>query len=179
MNRFLRAGSCPCVRIHHPRRTRRLLRRAHATTTGVIIADTSVITNLANIRHLWLQRIYGVVFVPPRVRRAWWIRRVTVQDRRAWRVLQQQHPKLARGEAECIVRACEHRAQVVLIDETVGRRVAAQNGSTPTGVLGILIQAKRRKLIRRVQPLMDQLIDDHQFYVAPALYAEVLLRAGE
>ena len=46
-------------------------------------------------------------------------------------------------------------------------------------ILGILVAAKTRGLISAVQPVMDRLIAEADFRVAPQLYTEILAMAGE
>jgi predicted nucleic acid-binding protein len=48
-----------------------------------------------------------------------------------------------------------------------------------TGVLGILIAAKRNNLIKEVKPLLDTLINQVGFWIDEQLYTEVLQSVGE
>jgi predicted nucleic acid-binding protein len=61
------------------------------------------------------------------------------------------------GEREAIVLAEELQAQL-LIDEQRGRNMATARGVTVLGSLRILIEAKRRGLIDRAQPLLDAML---------------------
>ena len=54
---------------------------------------------------------------------------------------------LDRGEAEAIALAIERRADLILVDEKRGRRIAAAAGLTVTGLLGVVARAKRTGLI--------------------------------
>ena len=83
------------------------------------------------------------------------------------------------GEAEAIALAVELNADRLLIDERLGRVIAVRSGLQVTGVLGILIAAKRRNLIQDVKPMLDALIQQVGFWVDEQLYAEVLQAAGE
>lgn len=67
----------------------------------------------------------------------------------------------------------------MLIDERLGRREATRLGLPITGVLGILLVAKRRGLISAVQPVMDALMNQVGFRVSSQLYTEVLKAAGK
>lgn len=61
-----------------------------------------------------------------------------------------------------------------MIDEELGRRVAAEYQIQMTGVLGILIEAKHRSLISVVKLLLDALIQTADFWVSQQLYNLVL-----
>jgi predicted nucleic acid-binding protein len=50
------------------------------------------------------------------------------------------------------------QAELVELDERRGRRVARQLGLTPLGLLGVLVDAKRRGAVAALKPLLDDLI---------------------
>jgi len=52
-------------------------------------------------------------------------------------------------------------------------------GLSITGVLGVLLIAKNRGLISRVQPIIDALILQANFRISRQLYEEVLRTANE
>lgn len=83
------------------------------------------------------------------------------------------------GEAEAIALAVELNADRLLMDERLGRAAAMRVGLQVTGVLGILIAAKRNNLIQDVKPLLDALIEQVGFWIDVRLYAEVLQAVGE
>lgn len=164
---------------------------------GMIVSDTSVITNLANIGQLRLLRIlYGRVVVPPRVwteirritprnrgivaiRLAWWLHRATIWRPDLVDQLLATESRLDRGEAEAIILAEELQAGLILIDEAQGRRVARERGLIVRGLLGILLEAKQRRRIRAVRPMIDTLREIHGFRISDELYRSVLHQAGE
>ena len=49
----------------------------------------------------------------------------------------------------------------------------------PTGVLGILLRAKKSGQISDIEPLINKLRIDAGFFIAAHLYDQVLLDAGE
>ena len=83
------------------------------------------------------------------------------------------------GEAEAIVLSEQLHADLLLIDETVGRNIASQRGIKIVGVLGILIDSKQNNHIVAVKPLMDQLILEINFRISPNLYHKILKICNE
>jgi len=65
------------------------------------------------------------------------------------------------------------------MDERLSRAVAMRVGLQVTGVLGILIAAKRNNLIQEVKPLLDALNEQVGFWIDTRLYAEILQAVGE
>jgi uncharacterized protein len=65
------------------------------------------------------------------------------------------------------------------MDERLGRSAAMQVGLQVTGVLGILIAAKRNNFIQDVKPLLDTLMEQVGFWIDARFYAEVLQAVDE
>ncbi|NER22203.1 MAG: DUF3368 domain-containing protein [Symploca sp. SIO1B1] len=160
----------------------------------IVVSDTSPITSLAGIGRLeLLQQLYSIVIIPQavydemvRVGKAVpgalevqtfaWIKTQQVSDFDRVSVLQAD---LDPGEAEAIILAMELNAELLLMDERSGRNIALSYGINVSGVLGVLLEAKRKGLISAVKPLMDQLINDVEFRVSSQLYTIILQSAGE
>ncbi len=83
------------------------------------------------------------------------------------------------GEAEAIGLAIESRADLLIIDERLGRHVAARLGLRFTGLIGALFEAKQCGYLATIKPLLDELIHGAGFWVSDALYRSVLASAGE
>ncbi len=83
------------------------------------------------------------------------------------------------GEAEAIALALEMKAEYLLIDEREGRTLARQLGLRITGVLGVLLRAKRRGQIEAIKPEIEALRSHARFFIAPALESAILAEAGE
>lgn len=158
------------------------------------VSDTSPITNLAAIglfdlfrrlySHLyiaeavWAELNAGGVSWPGRaeVATANWVERRVVRDRALVVALQRD---LDRGEAETIALALELQADLVLLDEKEGRRVARRLGLKVLGVAGVLLEGKVAGEIAAVRPYLDALRQTAGFYLNEAVYRRVLALAGE
>lgn len=86
---------------------------------------------------------------------------------------------LGRGEAEAIALALELGADVLLIDERKARKAALGLGVPVTGVLGFLLEAKKKGAIPAIKPLLDQMEVAVGFRIKRSLYDAVLQAAGE
>ena len=157
----------------------------------IVISDTSIITNLAAIQYLQLlPQLYDQVTIPAAVYRelteidppvsgalevqiAPWLEVRQVFDRSVIERLQIE-VKLDLGESEAIALALELNADLLLIDERRGRAEADRLGVRITGLLGILVEAKRKNFIDAVKPLMDTMIAMSNFRVSSDLYNQIL-----
>ena len=157
----------------------------------IVVSDTSAITNLAAINQLSLvPLLYQKVIIPEAVYRelvdieppvpgnaevqtASWLEVKLTANREVVERLQSE-VRLDPGESEAIALALELGADLLLIDERRGRAEADRLGIKITGLLGILVEAKRKNLIVAVKPLMDALIATSEFRVSSALYDQIL-----
>lgn len=64
---------------------------------------------------------------------------------------------LDKGEAEAIVLATEKDAELIILDESLGRFHAKHNGLKVTGTIGILLKAKQLGYIIELKPLLFEL----------------------
>jgi len=162
----------------------------------VIISDTSVITNLISIKHLFLlQKLYQKIIIPQAVseelakshsqlfdelqQEEFAILEVrSVSDSKRVEELQKQ-AKLDLGESEAIVLALELKTELLLIDERRGRAEAQRLGIRITGFLGVLLEGKKRGFVVAIKPLMDQLIEDCTFRISSPLYNRILVLGRE
>lgn len=145
-----------------------------------VVSNTSPIINLAMVGELdLLRQVYDSIVIPDAVYQEVmhpgmnapgarevatlpWITRHSVRDRSLLTSLKWQ---LDAGEAEAVVCALETSADLLLIDERRGNRVASDLGIACTGILGVLLEAKRRNLLPAVRPVMDKLNPPRRFLV--------------
>ena len=160
----------------------------------IVVSDTSPLMNLAVVGQLQLlHQLYDTVIIPEAV---WnelstlssqhpevtavqtlsWLESQPLTSRAVADALQAE---LDFGEAEAIALALEQQAELLLIDERRGRQVAARMGLTYVGLLGILLEAKRKGFLYEVRPVLDDLIAKAGFWVSSELYTRVLQAASE
>jgi predicted nucleic acid-binding protein len=160
----------------------------------IVVSDTSPLGSLALIDHLWLlKNIYGTVIIPKVVANEL----NAAQDTRIQNILNlewiqiqslgdptiaenlRQSKNLDLGEAYAIALAVQLKADELLIDERIGRREAQHYGLSVIGLLGVLVIAKQRNLIFKVQPVMNALINQAGFRVSVQLYNRILSLSRE
>lgn len=160
----------------------------------IVVSNTSPLTNLAAIGQFdLLRRLYSTLYIAEgvwdelnahggcwpgsdEVAAAPWISRHRVQNQALVTSLRRD---LDRGEAESIALALEQRAALILLDEKEARRAAERQELRVAGVVGILLEAKRRGMVQAVRPHLDALRHAAGFYVRDALYERALKLAGE
>ena len=160
----------------------------------IVVSNTSPLTNLAAIGQFdVLRQLYGELQIavgvwdelgargrrwPGRdeVAHADWIKQVVVHDRNLIAVLLRD---LDRGESETLALAVEIGAELVLLDERDGRRVAQRLGLRTIGVLGVLLEAKKHGRLSNLRPHLESLRHEAGFYISDAVYQSVLNLAEE
>ncbi|MDJ0582394.1 DUF3368 domain-containing protein [Crocosphaera sp.] len=161
----------------------------------IVVSNTSPITSLAAIGQLdLLRQLYGKIIIPEAVYRELtevnypvpgtievqtcdWIEIKSLGDRNQLLGLFSQ--PLDEGESWAIVLTLELSADLLLIDERRGRSEANRLGLRITGLLGVLVEAKQKKLISALKPLLDSLKETAQFRVTEQLYIKILQMVGE
>lgn len=152
----------------------------------IVVSDTSAISNLLAIGLEGILRdLFGEVLIPPAVElelMRWHsdlptFLSVVVPVRGD--LMQSLSSLLDPGETEAISLAVEIGAALLLIDERKGRSEATSLGLKTTGLLGVLLEAKRAGLLEELRPVFDDLVSIADFRVSAAVKAEFLRLAGE
>ena len=137
----------------------------------IVIADTTPIITLMKLGRLdLLERLFGIVTVPNAVYeelvgnskypveaqiivKCSFLKRYEVFDRQSIKILREV-VGLDTGESEAIALAEETVADLLIIDEHKGRRVAKQMELKITGTIGILLQAFDCQMISKTEILI-------------------------
>ena len=146
-----------------------------------VVSNTSSLINLDWIGRLeLLHELYGTIQIPEavwheivvqgagqpgakEVSHASWIKTCPVDNKLLVLAL---HQELDAGEAEAIALAMEQKAELLLMDERLGRETARYFGVNYTGVIGVLIEAKQRGgLIGSIKEQLDSLRTMAGFHV--------------
>lgn len=160
----------------------------------LIVSNTSPIINLAAIGRLdILKKLFNKIIIPEavykeivvigaglagakEVENSNWIITRKVDNKTLVKAI---YEDLDIGEAEALALAIELKADLLLLDERIGRKIASRFEVSLLGVLGILMYAKQKKEITSVRPLMDELIVKAGFWISTKLYEQVLIDSGE
>jgi uncharacterized protein len=160
----------------------------------LIVADAGPLIGMARVGFLFLLReLYSAVLIPSRVlaelrvssdmpgARALsealslgWLVHVPIQPSDRWEHLASL---LDPGEREAILLAQQQKASI-LIDEKHGRAVAKDLGLSVMGTGSILVKAKERGLLERVDVAIEKLAASG-YRLAPGLRRQILELAGE
>ncbi len=152
--------------------------------TARVVSNSSPIIALADLHRLaFLLELFGEIAVPPAVigetmsaaPLPHWIHTVELtQPPGPYTVSSSLGP----GESEAIRLALETNPPWLILDDRPARRLAISLGIRVIGTLGILLAARRKGLLTALQPVLNELMQTG-FFVAPALYRQVLADAGE
>ncbi len=162
----------------------------------LVASNTSPICNLAIIGRLPILRSqFGELWVPnavepeleqlrhvdalKEVQQAFqegWIRTRPLASEGVARLLK---ATLDPGEAEAIALALELSTDLILLDARDGRAAAERAGLHVTGLLGVLLRAKKEGEVESVRQELEALRTRAHFFVSPSLSVRVLETAGE
>lgn len=160
----------------------------------IVVSNTSPLTNLAAIGQfgllgklfnqihiaegVWTELNFAGENWPGRdqVAAADWIERHRVKNEP---MVRSHLSDLDRGEAETIALALELESDLVLLDEKEGRHAAQRMGLRVVGVVGILLEAKKKGFLSHVRPCLESLRVKAGFYLSQEFYQYALTLAEE
>jgi len=156
-----------------------------------IISNTTPILSLLKIDKLdLLKELYGIVIVPFAVyqeieegKEKPYYQDLTSLDWIEIRNIKNPNSReylidLDDGEAEVIVLAKEINADLVILDEIMGRRYAKRFEINLTGTIGILLKAKENGLVTSIKKLTSELVEKGT-WLNPKLISKALKMANE
>ncbi len=156
-----------------------------------IISNTTPILSLLKIDKLdLLKELYGIVIVPFAVyqeieegKEKPYYQDLTSLDWIEIRNIKNPNSReylidLDDGEAEVLVLAKEINADLVILDEIMGRRYAKRFEINLTGTIGILLKAKESGLITSIKNLMSELVEKGT-WLNPRLISKAIKMANE
>jgi len=156
-----------------------------------VVSNTTPIISLLKLNRLdLLQQLYGQILIPLAVYREIeagktkgyykdlskidWISILEIKDKKSVKYFLD----LDQGEAEAIVLATEFNADLIILDERLGRFYAKHAELKVTGTIGVLIKAKKEGLIEYVKPMLEELIKK-EVWISDKLKVEILKKIGE
>lgn len=163
-----------------------------STPDAPTIINTSPLLYLHQIRQLdILPKLYGTVIAPTSVEQELAAGRTTgidVPDVNSldWLQIYTIDPAatipnvidLGRGEAEVIALGLENRNSLLILDDRLGRRIAALYQMRCTGTLGVLIKAKQTGYLTAIAPIIADLQAQGMWLTEPVIQTALKL-AGE
>ena len=159
----------------------------------IVVSGTSPLTYLMQVGEvLLLKKLFFEVVIPPAVfdeLNIVAVHKVTLKEllEQGWlnvqtpahEFLQRIHRfGLDKGETEALALALALKADYIIIDERSGSVAANQLQIPATGLIGVLIAAKKQGLIPAVKPLLDKIIQQG-FFITKQFYQKVLLQVNE
>jgi len=157
----------------------------------LVVSDTSAITNLISVKQTELLfQLFGSIIIPQTVydELSEYERQKEYLDKANWIIvkaitgtekLKKFQLVLDAGEAEAIILALEMKASLLIIEEKKGRKVAEEAGLKIIGLIGTLVLSKRKGLITKLKPILDQLVTEANFRINKSLYNRILHEVGE
>ncbi len=85
---------------------------------------------------------------------------------------------LDKGEAEVLILAKEQNADLVILDEIMGRRYAKQLELNLTGTLGVLLKAKEKGIINSIREILTELTE-RGTWLNPKLVKKIIYLSNE
>jgi predicted nucleic acid-binding protein len=156
-----------------------------------VVSNTTPIISLLKLNQLdLLKHLYKQIYIPLAVyneieagkakgfykdlSKLDWIKIIEIQDKQAVKFFLD----LDSGEAEAIVLSTELNADLIILDEKLGRFHAKHADLKVTGTIGILLKAKTDGLVKELKPLLNELTEKG-VWISEKLKKEILEIVGE
>lgn len=161
---------------------------------GRVVCNTSPLLYLHQIGHLdLLEHLYGRVWSTPGVAHELAVgaergHDVPFLDKIPWLRIERPTAEVAllpalvdlgRGEAEVIALATQWPDSLVILDEQGARRIAASLGLRFTGILGVLLRAKKHGYLESLSPLLERLRECARHLSSPNPYLRGVWKPGD
>ena len=162
--------------------------------TKIVVSNTLPILNLAIIKRLdILKAFFRTVHIPDMVwkelvidggdrkegkliKKSDFLEIHTIHDMNLYQLLRKD---LDRGESGAICLSIELKTSLILLDESEARRIADIYNLKKTGVLGILLKAKKEKIISSLREEIRKLKENAGFFISKELEESLLKEADE
>jgi predicted nucleic acid-binding protein len=156
------------------------------------ISNTSPLLYLHLVKQLnLLPQLYGMVLIPPavvselqagatrgvdipQIATLPWLRIIPLASTTSIPLV----IDLGRGEAEVIALGLENPNSRLILDDTLGRRIARLQNLQFTGTVGVIVKAKQSGLVAAVLPIIVAL-REAGLWLSDEVVTEVLHQAGE
>ena len=152
----------------------------------IVISDTSPITALLTINQIEiLEKIYKQVIIPEAVYNELLVEHIDIPEFIKIDKVMDRHKvelllnEIDLGEAESIVLAKEKNADLVLIDEQIGRKIAEREGLQIIGLIGVILIAKKKRYIDSIRQIISLLEEKAGFWISDSLKKYVFEIAEE
>lgn len=142
----------------------------------LVILNATPIISLSSVSHEFiLQVLFQHIIIPKAVNSELkalerpgsdfsdneWVEVIAVENKDLVRSLEKD---LDKGESEVIALSRELKADVVVIDESMGYQIAKHFDLPVVRTLSILKTAKTRGVIREISPILDKMIQKGRWY---------------
>ncbi len=148
----------------------------------VIISDTSCLVILSKINKLHiLNKLFGSLMITQEVADEFgeylpdWIEIRSAKYQSSQILI---NSSIDLGEASSIALATEFKSPLIILDDLKARNFAESLKLSYTGTIGILLNAKKKKIIPNLKEILDQ-IEKTDFRLSKSLIDHVLMLAGE
>ena len=142
----------------------------------VVVSNATPIISFCSVKHEFvLKELFHRIIIPEAVEQELrisdkpgshfmkldWVQVVSPENHESVLVLRKD---IDPGEAETIVLAKQMKADAVLIDEHAGYQIAKFLSLPVTRTLSVLKTAKNKKIINRVRPVVEEMVQKGRWY---------------